>query len=438
MFYTYNFNDSEKAMRGKSRQHVVDSIQGKKSLSTVYRLLSTEKKSLPTTYCILPTEKGFTLVELMITMVIFVLVIAAASQIFTGLLTQFKQQSKIAETNIEGIVGLEILRQDIEHAGYGLPWVIPAGITYSEASGSPANTYNDASNAPRAIISGNNMTYSSPNNIFNGSDYLVIKAANIATNNTAQRWTRLGTGDIKRNGLSGDNFENADRVIVISPGSTDANSRSLSVSGTAFYTTYNNTSSFAPSDATDTRIIYGVDGDTNLRMPFNRADYYIWRATTNPSTDDVPDRCATNTGVLRKAVVNQSAGTFQGGIFPLLDCVADMQVIYQLDMNDDGTIGTQANADGSSVSSSEGATAATVQATLASASLLRQRLKEVRVYILAHEGQRDVNYTYPNTVITVGEFGVGRNFNLTAITDYQNYRWKIYTIVVKPVNLRGK
>jgi prepilin-type N-terminal cleavage/methylation domain-containing protein len=430
-------------MRGKSRQHVVDSIQGKKSLSTVYRLLSTEKKSLPTTYCILPTEKGFTLVELLITMVIFVLVIAGASQIFTGLLTQFKQQSKIAETNIEGIVGLEILRQDIEHSGYGLPWLIPAGITYSEASGSPANTFNDASNAPRAIISGNNMTYSSPNNIFNGSDYLVIKAVNVARNDAAQKWTRLSSDGSKRNELSGspsfaDSGSSTDRVIVISPGSTDANSRSLSVSGTAFYTTYNNTSSFAPTDATETRIIYGVDPDTDLKMPFNRADYYIRKFDSN-GKDIVPSRCATNTGVFEKVVVNQGDGRLTN-FLPLLDCVADMQVIYQLDMNDDGTIGTQANADGSSVSSSEGATAATVQATLASASLLRQRLKEVRVYILAHEGQRDVNYTYPNSTIYVGDTGIGsgRNFNLTVITDYQNYRWKIYTIVVKPNNLSGE
>ena len=70
------------------------------------------------------SEAGFTMVELMVTMVVFVLAIAAASQIFTKLLTQFKQQSKIAETNIEGIVGLDLLRQDIEHAGLGLPWNI--------------------------------------------------------------------------------------------------------------------------------------------------------------------------------------------------------------------------------------------------------------------------------------------------------------------------
>ena len=62
-------------------------------------------------------QKGFTLVELIVTMTIFVLVIAAASGVFTGLLTQFKQQSKITETNIEGVVGLEILRHDLSSAG---------------------------------------------------------------------------------------------------------------------------------------------------------------------------------------------------------------------------------------------------------------------------------------------------------------------------------
>ena len=67
-------------------------------------------------------QEGFSLIELMITMVVFLLAIAAASNVFTGLLTQFKQQSKIAETNIEGAVGLEILRRDLESAGYGVPW----------------------------------------------------------------------------------------------------------------------------------------------------------------------------------------------------------------------------------------------------------------------------------------------------------------------------
>ena len=48
----------------------------------------------------------------------------------------------------------------------------------------------------------------------------------------------------------------------------------------------------------------------------------------------MPQRCADNTGVLYKATVNHSDGLFSE--LALLDCVADMQVIYALDNNEDG------------------------------------------------------------------------------------------------------
>ncbi len=76
--------------------------------------------------------QGFTLVELLIAMTMFIIVIASASSVFVPLLTQFKQQSKSAETQIEGIIGLELLRRDIKHAGFGLPWNMN-GATYTEA-----------------------------------------------------------------------------------------------------------------------------------------------------------------------------------------------------------------------------------------------------------------------------------------------------------------
>lgn len=364
-------------------------------------------------------EAGFTLIELLVTMVIFVLAIAAASQMFVGQLTQFKQQGKIAETNIEGIIGLELLRRDIEHAGYGLPWNMN-GANYSEAVNDAATAHNDTlfndstTNAPRAVFSGNGIGV-------NGSDVLVVKAVNVATNDAAQRWTRLGTGDVKRNGLSGDNFANNDRVIVISPGSTDANRRTL-VNG-LFNATYNTTSTFAPADNTETNIIYGVDADTNLRMPFNRADYYI----KTPATT-MPTRCATGTGILYKATVNHANGQLTE--FPILDCVANIQVDYQLDLLPAGGV------DGVIDTTTDDLAGYTVQE-------IRQ-VKEVRVYILAHEGQRNRSYTFTNftgvatcpTCIRVGRDAVlGQDFDLIAITDFQNYRWKVYTIVVKTNNL---
>jgi len=75
---------------------------------------------------------------------------------------------------------------------------------------------------------------------------------------------------------------------------------------------------------------------------------------------------------------------------------------------------------------------------------VRNRVKEVRVYILAHEGQRDQNYTYPSQTIDVPAApdpgaGLGRTLDIkTSIgdPDYQYYRWKLYTLAVKPIDLR--
>lgn len=363
-------------------------------------------------------ESGFTLIELMVTMVIFVFAIAAASQMFIDMLSQFKQQGKIAETQIEGIVGLELLRRDIEHSGYGLPWNPDPLPAYAEAvdfadTAHSELIFNDApADPPRAILSGNGIG-------MNGSDVLVIKAVNVATNAEAQRWTRLGFGNDKRDDLSGDTFTGAERIIIISPGNTDANSRTLV--GT---TTYIGTAGFAPPDNSETYLVYGVDPSA-LRMPFNRADYYIRTPAAN-----MPARCANGTGILYKATVNHG-GLAAGDMteFPILDCVADMQVDYQLDTNDNGVI----DPTDTTTDDLAGYTAEDIR-----------QIKEVRVYILAHEGQRNRNYTFTNftgsttcpTCIRVGRnAALGQDFDLNAIADFQNYRWKVYTIVVKTNNL---
>jgi len=386
--------------------------------------------------CIM-NHTGFTLVELMITMVVFVFVIAAGSSVLTGLLTQFKQQSKIAETNIEGIIGLEILRQDIECAGYGLPWDLN-GASYQEAvnesdtpwidsdfnDGPPNNpargteSGDPSSNPPGAIRSGNGYA-------LNGSDVLVIKAINVAKNDTCSKWTTLSFASpyVRTWYPESENLVPTDKVIVLSTGETSTQ-RILIVNGTDFRTTFGNVTSspWPPTDSSQTRIVYGVDPDTNLRMPFNRADYYVRRPTSN-----VPQRCAPNTGILYKGIVNQSNGKLNE--LPLLDCVADMQVVYALDNDEDGDFvdgeGTPADAYSDDIS------------TL-TAQQIRNRVKEIRVYILAHEGQRDPNYTYPTNPVTVGEFGLGSSFDFTvhSITNWQNYRWKLYTIVITPNNLR--
>ncbi|MBE0425173.1 MAG: prepilin-type N-terminal cleavage/methylation domain-containing protein [Nitrospirae bacterium] len=390
-------------------------------------------------------EAGFTLVELMITMVVFVLIIAAASGVFTGLLTQFKQQSRIAETNIEGIVGLEILRQDIEHAGYGLPWNLN-GASYQEAAnisetswadsdfndGPPDNPARDAdsagaSNPPAGIRSGNGSS-------LYGSDVLAIKAINVSRDSTSKKWTPLKANPSfsdeynPRQWTPGtENLNPNDNVIVLQTGGA-GNQRAMVVSGESFSTSYNNiiSSPWPPTGVAETHLVYGVAGSDvpSLRMPFNRADYYI------RIPDAMPQGCAPNTGILYKATVRHDDGGLDE--LPLLDCVADIQVTFWLDTDGDGNIDWPP---------SDSIFDFTAQQ-------IREQVREVRVYIVAQEGQKDINYDfslggskeYLSATESLGPNSRTIDFvNLkTEIGDpeYKYYRWKLYTLVVKPNNLR--
>ena len=372
-------------------------------------------------------QSGFTMVELLITMGIFVLAIATISGVFVPLISQFKQQSRVAETQIESIVGLDILRRDINAAGYGLLWAFPAGvtITYQEAA-APASTYNDApTGIPRGILSGNNITAT---DILTGTDYLVIKATNIAPNDAAPKWTDVlvrsgGTKSVRSWGSSVEDLNTDDRVIVLSP-----YNRIISIGGTGFTAQFN-LDDFPDAYLTTpnvTYIIYGIDTPgAALRMPFNRADYFIY-------TIGVPVRCAPNTGVLRKAIVSQADGTLTSGATPLLDCVADMQVDYWLDTDADGNINWPPSDNISGLNATQ----------------IRDQLKEVRVYIVAHEGQQDpyFDFSQNNTreYLTALE-SLGTNSRTLTFTNlktligdpaYKQYRWKLYTIIAKPRNLK--
>jgi len=388
-------------------------------------------------------EAGFTLVELLITMVIFVFTIAAASNIFVSLLTQFKQQSKIAETQTEGLVGLDLLRRDIEQAGFGLPWNIAAAVTtatYSEASGTlsplafPPSNYNDAPDSPRAVLSDDNIG-------LNGSDYLVIKATSVATNDATMKWAYVVQEDVggvlqsvvKTWGSGVEDLDPTDRVIVMIPSRGTNNQRILVDSGGVFSVQFQNVpdSAYSPGIERDLYLIYGVDPDTDLRMPFNRADYFIRGAGGGFA---IPPRCAPGTGVLMKSVINQADGA-RGAGMPLLDCVADMQVVFGVDVDNDGDFEP-----GAALSTD----AYTADISAFNALQVRQQVREIRVYLLAHEGQKDTTYTYPNATVALPAApdpgsGSGSTFDFDAalITDWENYRWKTYRIVVKPNNLRG-
>lgn len=380
---------------------------------------------------VLRKQDGFTLTELLVTMVVFVMAIMAAANIFTGILGPVKQQSKIAETNIEGLIGLQMLRADIEQAGFGLPWNL-GSATYLEAVNS-ATTWDDAlfndapANPPRPIVFGDGGVIANPP--LNGSDVLVVKATSVGTARAAQRWTYITNAGAANNpavrwtpDTQNENPETGDSIIAIEPVS-GSRLRELVSSGGAFFTTFNTAQAYAspptlpagfqPTLGTNkTHLLYGV-GTGALRMPFNRADYYVARPGAG-----MPTQCSNDagTGILYKATVNHDDGQlFQ---MPLLDCVREMQVVFGRDTDGNGDSDTFGPLP-----------ALTAEET-------RTQLREIRIYILAHEGQRDLSYTSPSPITaTDPNAGIVINFDAAA-AGLLNFRWKVYTIVAKPYSMR--
>lgn len=392
---------------------------------------------------------GFSLIELLIYIVLLGILMVLVFSTFIPVMQSGSRQWRIGETKIETGVGLNLLRTDLDHAGFGLPWEFPVGVTPSpyfepaapaalaDAPGAPNA---DPLNVPRALASEDNSALS-----LNNADYLTIKAMNVVFGTAGQKWGWLGRqGDVNHTPLlqplSNDALVSTDRVIVIRPEVSAGEYRQLVLDGTNYFAHYTvaDLTPFAPpptpNDPNGARyLIYGIDGNNDPRRPFNRTDYYINAPTAaNPQSA----QCAPGTGTLVKATLNQANDNFT--ISPIVDCVADFQVVYYLDTNGDGGGDTIANASGLN-----GLTAQQV----------REQVKSVRCYILTHEGGVDQTYTYPNVNINVGELdpnGVpvlavdgtpaGRVLTPNDMTNicptWRNYRWKVYSVSVTPQNLQ--
>jgi len=427
------------------------------------------------------SQKGYTLTELLVVMTIFLIIIMVSAQAFDRIVSQSSQLRKVSETNIEGIIGLEVLRRDLESIGYGLPWDFATGITYGEVAddvgpdfpvqGIDPKSFNDSpSNVPRAVLSEPSTSTSKiidanagvPYWTNPGSDYLVIKSVSVPFTKTSKKWSYVNysssggsnTSSIRQWSSTEENFQTDDRVITLVSSFADApiNRQLAMVSATDFSykidSIYPGNDAYKPKSRTvrpsdnasitnDMYVAYGVNsisGSDNIRMPFNRSDYYVQRPKSNMTTT-----CNKGTGILYKAVVynstSASGGQFPiGAQYPLLDCVGDMQVVYELDRS-----GVKNSGDITYMDTLTGMTAQEI----------REQLRTIRVYILGHEGKKDLGYSYPytdvNKVVVVSDPSLsssGRIFSKTDMVsyfgaDWFNYRWKVYTIAIKPKNLNN-
>jgi prepilin-type N-terminal cleavage/methylation domain-containing protein len=389
-------------------------------------------------------EKGFTLVELLVVMAVFIIVIMIASDCFNKILARSSLLSRSAESNIEGIVGLEMFRHDLNQSGFGLPWGFYNATppTYSEAEDEGVfkpSLYNDAPNGvPRAVVAGNNLV---GGGILDNTDYLALRGTTLSRNSASQRWSYINyssVGSRPPKQWSSENLVDNDKVIVLRRSFSEAGyvNQLVYKVPTAFYTTFSKdglATDFSPQIPQDNYYVYGICSDQTPRMPFNRTDYFVKRPATISSS------CAQNTGVLYKANVNHSDGKLTE--IPILDCVGDMQVVLGWDLNDDGVVDAFSNADGSTVA---GGSVASVQAAIVDAEQIRNRLKIVKVYLLVQDGRKDPSFKNTQDIVVgnenLGEVSLTHKYDVAAINsnNWTNYRWKVYRVVVTPKNLALK
>lgn len=397
-------------------------------------------------------EAGFSLIELIVVMAVFIVVIMIAGDSFRTILTHSGVLAKRTESNIEGMIGLEMLRHDLAQAGFGLPtgYLGRTVLPYGEAVSDPASMFNDAAKGsaiPLAIVAGNNLD-GADTKVLDGTDYLVLKGTPLARNGAAQRWTYVDYvegGGAPRSWDAGESLSEGDNVIVLRRTVVNGRFRAQLVTNTnnnTFATTYKSArldAPFFPTAPGDTYFIYGISPgtDTAPRMPFNRTDYFVKRPDTMPSD------CAPNTGILYKATLNHGNNdegtekTTAGRLYmmPVLDCVADMQVVFGWDLDADGVVETYSDADGTTVNGGSGGAV-----PVDDAEKLREQLRIVKVYLLAQDGRRDTNYTNARPILVgdESEESLTRKWALDQIrtNGWLNYRWKMYRIVVNPANLR--
>jgi len=395
-------------------------------------------------------EAGFSLIELIVVMAVFIVVIMIAGDSFRTILTHSGVLAKRTESNIEGIIGLEMLRHDLAQAGFGLPtgYLGRTSLDYNEAVSYPANRFNDAAKGsaiPRAIVAGNNLD-GADTKVLDGTDYLALKGTPMARNGAAQRWTYVDYvegGCAPRSWDAGESLSDDDNVIVLRRTVVNGRFRAeLVTSDDTFSTKYNAAglaAPFSPPAPGDTYFIYGISPDKTPRMPFNRTDYFVKR----PASGDMPSDCAPNTGILYKATLNHgdddegTVNTAAGRLYsmPVLDCVADMQVVFGWDLDADGVVETYSDARGGTVSGGVGGAV-----PVDDAEKLREQLRIVKVYLLAQDGRRDRNYANAGPILVgdESEESLTRKWSLEDIRKkgWLNYRWKLYRIVVNPANLR--
>ncbi|OMH41241.1 PilW family protein [Desulfurobacterium indicum] len=226
-------------------------------------------------------RKALTLLELLVAIFAATLVMSAVYVVYTNLLGTYTQESSYQTSDIKRVLGLEILRQDIEHAGLGV------GI-----------------NETALPIEWNSTKAE-----------LTLRSLYDILDQKTSAWQIIDCSSSSANIL----------VNKFFPGLSVTKAVYLSINGTI----KSGLANYLTCPGNGTYIVYPAFITAAPSACFLQ---YCRGITYQILNVGVPDYCANGTGELVRGI----KGTSQQD--PILDCVADFDVRFDWDLNGDGII----------------------------------------------------------------------------------------------------
>ncbi|WP_457643927.1 PilW family protein [Persephonella sp.] len=333
-------------------------------------------------------NRGLSILELLVSMVIFIVIMGAVYVTYIKLLKGFRGESTKVETQIEKLVGAEIIRLDLEHVGYGI-----------------------SSNETAPILE------------WNPDDKILTLRSTL--NNTRKEtigWFMVDCSAtctvISRSFPEPDRSYYVFYIDAIDKTAKGTGKVNIDMNGNVSFTTT------PPAGGSGRLIGFPITEEVYNGTANGCETGYCNIVKYALSSANLLDKCNPNTYNLLRRVGAEALNNTGGD--PILNCVADYTVTFDLDTNNDGAIDTVGSTvpaldtDGDGIDNTE----------------IRNQLKRINFYLLIQEGgyQRDFNFT--NVVSCGGNTCInGIDVDLVLPVDYQHYNWKVVKLSVKPMDL---
>ena len=138
--------------------------------------------------------------------IIILIVMAVATAAYLKMLRSYKTQSRVSQSYMTNLTGVEMLRYDLQMAGFGLPVSITPGASFSEAV-DPGVGVRPTYYAPSSLNDANPNPIRAPHPIAilnntgaNNSDVLAIKSSMAGINPVSRKWSLIAWNANSNNG----------------------------------------------------------------------------------------------------------------------------------------------------------------------------------------------------------------------------------------------